>query len=222
VSSASGFDAPHPGVRHPRARRRGQWSPITDGLIAYSAGILVIVSLWAAATQPLLGRAEEWDRYQRPDGLFSIEHPRGWDVQTQDAGDSSTTVIMRSERIRLVVLSAASTALGGIRGRATAGEYAVPEALHDAWTAEILSDEVSRGEPQRTVLGAQAAVWSRFTAHEGRSSTTGYVAALAPGEHIVLATAVAPSSVWEDFQPIALRMLRSLRFSSPAPPGSRR
>lgn len=98
------------------------------------------------------------------------------------------------------------------------GDYRAPQALHDD-THELWSrllGPMRDGRPAGTVLAGRPAVWSRFEYSAGLlegsgRSMSGFRAALVAGGQVVLLAAVAPTDDWNEFRPIALQVLRSLR-----------
>jgi len=213
------FDTPHPGVRDPRSRRRGEWSSLTNGLITGCLGLLVFLSFWTAATESPLGPVQSWETHRDAAGRFSIEHPSGWAVRTHEDDDISATHIGRSQSIYLEIVSQPTTSQQAVLIGAGSVVYTVLKTWHESEEVflRLRFADYRPGRPERTALGGRPAVRSRFTGGRGSGELTGYHTTLLSRDRVLLIIAVAPSESWEDFRPIALRMLRSLRFnSSPA------
>jgi len=213
---------PHPGVRHPRARRRGRWSPLTDGLIIAFAGLLVLVAIWSAWSASPVGPVRGWVAWRGDNGAIALEHPVGWGVHDLGVAPVSYFAFGPSEwvRVHLIVAPQAEWRLpaGAVVGRA---DYRIPQVLHDD-TRELwdrLLGPLQEGRTAGTVLAGRPAVWSRFDYSRrplmgSAQSMTGLRAALVAGGRIVLIAAEAPTDDWDEFRPIALRMVRSLRVGS--------
>ena len=211
------FEAPHPGVRDPRSRRRGEWSPFTNGLITGCLGLLVFLSFWTAATESPLGRVGSWATHGDTAGRFSIEYPAGWTTATQTEGGVAATHIGPSRRIYVEIVSQPTSS----EQRALIGTGSVAYTVLQRWHhsdetyLRLRFPDYQPGAPGRTALGGRPAVWSRFTAGQGPpDELTGYHTTLLSRDRILLIIAVAPSGSWEEFEPIALHMLQSLRFDA--------
>ncbi len=216
---ASSFDVPHPGVRDPRSRPRGEWSSLTDGLITGCLGLLVFLCFWAAATESPVGRVDAWATHRDAASRFTIEYPAGWTTTTHQGRGIAATRIGRSQNIYVEIVSQPTRSEQRVLLGAGSVVYAVLRTWHQSEESylRLRFPDYRPGRPERTALGGRPAVWSRFTARQNSGELTGYHTTLLSRDRILLMVAVAPSDAWEDFKPIALHMLRSLRFgSSPA------
>lgn len=219
MSIPGGFDAPHPGVRHPRARRRGQWSPITDGLILSCAGLLVLLSLWAAVVEPAVRRVTAWETHVQGDGVFSIEYPARWDIETVEDEGVSAAVIRGSQRVLVLVQRDPVRWHGSARPTDAAAQQAIVRERHRSAQLALQAqfDAFRSGRWTDTVLGGRQALWSAFHAGSGSEEMTGYQATVPQGDHVTTILAVSPTTAWEDFRPVALHMLESLRLGDAQP-----
>jgi len=213
--------APHPGVRHPRARRPGQWSALTDGLIIAFAGLLVLVAIWSAWSASPVGRVRGWSPWRSDANGVTLEYPIGWGVHDFSASGVGHFVFGPSEWVRVHLIVGPQEVWGVPRGAFVEGDYRLPRALHDD-TRELWSrllGPMREGRAAGTVLAGRPAVWSRFDCWAGPlegsgQPMTGFRAALAAGGQVVLVAAVAPTADWDEFRPIALHVLRSLRVGA--------
>jgi len=214
--------APHPGVRHPRARRRGQWSALTDGIIMAFAGLLVLVAIWSAWSASPIGPVRGWTTWQNDRLGIAIRYPTGWRVHDFSASGVSHFVFGPSEWVR-VHLIVGPPQTWGLPADATVGraDYRLARVLHEdtreLWTR--LFGPMREGQPAGTVLAGRPAVWSRFDYSEGLlegsgQAMTGCRAALMAHGQVVLMAAVAPTGNWSEFRPTVLAVLRSLRVGA--------
>jgi hypothetical protein len=213
--------APHPGVRGPRAVRVDDWPVEVNAAIISACVLVTAFALLAAWSASPVGEAENWTTWQAAGDALSVEHPEGWSVRRIDRGDQLHVVIMRSPWVRVHIVSEselASTARlyaqigdGGARYRAL-------ETLHrktrSTWSSFF--GDLDEGRATRTAFGPHRAVWSQFTytgtvLEEGEAMRGYRATVLGPGNGVI-AGAVAPAQDWADFRPIALRIIRSIRI----------
>ncbi len=216
--------ASHPGVRDPRSRRLGEWSPLTDGLIISVAALAVVVATWSAWTASPVGEVRRWLTWQATDIPLSIEYPEGWRVS--DFSDAGVRYVMfgRSRWVRVHVVAGphlawAAYGRGAAAGRAPSNaSYQALALLHES-TREVwveLFGMMHEGVAGRTAVDRRRAVWSQFRYSGGGLEDAdepmrGCRVTLIAGGQGVLISAVAPARHWEDFRPIALQMIRSIR-----------
>lgn len=213
--------APHPGVRDPRSIRVGHWpTPVNAAIIASCALVtaFAILSAWSASP---VGTPGSWARWTAESRALSLEHPEGWAVRNIGSEEHLHVIVMRSAWVRVHVVSEEELATAaGLYARLSDEDarYRALEMLHrstgQTWASFF--GELDEGDTGRTVIGRHRAVWSQFkyagTALEGGEPMTGYRATIMGERHGAIASAVAPSDHWREFKPIALRILRSIRF----------
>lgn len=214
------FDAPHPGVHSPPGRRRGEWSHVTNSLIVFALAVLVAIAIYSAAVASSVGRADSWRLTSARDGMFTIEVPAGWHVfEAVDQSGAYIMIVERSQWVRAYVAVYPKLAAAvQTWGEGDAGTQALPQAhrISDRiWTDYF--GAISNSPPARTVVGGRHAVWSRmhFT-DDGRNYSglgmTGIRMTLTYGQAGVLLAAVAPDDSWDEFEPVALRIVQSIRI----------
>lgn len=211
----------HPGVRDPRSVRMNDWPPLVNAAIIATCAFVTALAIFSAALASPVGPVERWSEWS--DGGMRLEHPSGWAVRNIGSSEQVHLVIMRSQWVRIHVISETglSSAAGLYRqlGDGNA-RYQALEMLHattgDALERELALGEVEEGRPARTIIGGRRAVWSQFRyaggVIEGDEPMTGYRATIIGDTRGVIASAVAPSDDWDEFRPVALRVLRSIRF----------
>lgn len=216
----------HPGVRHPRARRDGGWSALTNALIGAFAALLVLVALWSAWSGSPVGEVEGWATWAPRGTSVSLRYPEGW--RTGQFGEDGLTYafFVRSTWVRIHVITGPQIARAAyIPGSGSGDVYPALEQMHtqsrDYWQG--LFGRMREGRVARTVLGGWPAVWSEFHYASGLLEArdepmTGYRATVLGAGTGVLIAAVAPERSWREFQPIALDVLRSIRLQA-APAG---
>jgi len=220
VGLPSSFEAPHPGVRHPRSRRRGQWSALSNGLIAGCFGLLVFLAFWSAATESPLGPVERWATYRHSQGVFTIEYPAGWSAMTRGDERHGQTRIWRTEQISLTVWNEPFRLPAYPMATGTSVQYQWLRDIHREAARQFanmgLFGDYQAGRAGDTTLGGRPAVWSRLDLRSDSDQLRGYQVTSLAGEILLLMVATAPADSWDDFEPIALHMLRSLRFGGSA------
>jgi hypothetical protein len=212
----------HPGVRDPRSIRMSDWPMSVNTAIIASLALVSAFAILSASIASPVGPVREWARWTDEQGVISLEHPDGWAVRNI-GGDQPHILVLRSEWVRIHVISAAelSSAAGAYASLPDeATRYRALELLHDsagdAWAAWMGNEELEEGQAGRTVIGGNRAVWTQFryagSAIEGGEPMTGYRATIISESGGIIAGAVAPTSHWEEFRPIALRVLQSIRL----------
>lgn len=212
----------HPGVRDPRSIRMSDWPMSVNTAIIASLALISAFAILSASIASPVGPVREWARWTDEQGVISLEHPDGWAVRNI-GGDQPHILVLRSEWVRIHVISAAelSSAAGAYASLPDeATRYRALELLHDsagdAWAAWMGNEELEEGQAGRTVIGGNRAVWTQFryagSAIEGGEPMTGYRATIISESGGIIAGAVAPTSHWEEFRPIALRVLQSIRL----------
>ena len=212
----------HPGVRDPRSIRLSEWPVSVNAAIIASLALISAFAILSAAIASPVGPVREWARWTDEQGTISLEHPGGWSVRDIGA-DQPHILVLRSEWVRIHVISAAelasaAEAYGPLPDEAT--RYRALELLHgsagEAWAAWMGNEELEEGRISRTVIGGNRAVWTQFryagSAIEGGEPMTGYRATIISEGGGIFAGAVAPTSHWDEFRPIALRILQSIRL----------
>lgn len=215
--------APHPSVRDPRSVRHGDWPPLVNVAIIATVAFLTAVALLAATAASPVGEVHEWVRWSSDGGEISLEYPSGWVVRNLGGSDQMYLVIVRSQWVRIHLISESGLTsaarlyrqLGDHRAR-----YQALEMLHAStgrtWERELALSNLEEGRPGRTVIGGRPAVWSQFKytgmAIEDGEAMTGYRATILGDRRGIIASAVAPADHWQQFRPIALHVLRSIRF----------
>jgi len=218
----------HPGVRHPRARRQGGWSSLTNALIGAFAGLLVLVALWSAWSASPVGGVENWTTWTPRGQAMSLRYPEGWRSGEFGQGDLIHAFFVRSTWVRIHVIAGPEVArIAFWPGAAGAG--AVPDAY--ARLAEVhanslkywqqLFGEMREGRLGRTIIGGRPAVWSEFHYRGGMLEArdepmSGYRATVLGAGTGMLIAAVSPERSWREFRPIALDVMRSARLGQPA------
>lgn len=210
-ASSAVFDAPHPGVHSPPGRRRGEWSRLTNGLIVFALAVVVAVAIYSAAVASPVGRTDAWRIVSGRDGMFTVQAPVGWAViEGVDQSEAYVMVIARSQWVRVYVVYPEQGDSGGPQVLAQAHRISLRK-----WTEYFGS--INNGPPARTVVGGRPAVWSRlqFT-DDGRNYSglgmTGMRMTLRCGQAWVFLAAVAPDDCWDEFEPVALRIIKSIRI----------
>lgn len=214
----------HPGVRHPRVRREGGWSALTNGLIGAFAGLLVLVALWSAWSASPVGEVEGWATWAPRGTPVRLRYPEGWRMGEFGEGELTYAFFVRSAWVRIHVIAGPQIARAAyIPGTGSGDLYTSLEQMHqqsrEYW--QELFGEMREGRVARTVLGGRPAVWSEFHYASGLLEArdepmTGYRATVLGAGTGVLVAAVAPERSWREFQPIALDVLRSIRFGQPS------
>ncbi|MGI5816886.1 MAG: hypothetical protein ACOX9R_02195 [Armatimonadota bacterium] len=213
--------APHPGVHAPRNSRVDDWPPMVNAAIIATCAFLTAVAILSASLASPVGRVERWASWATEAGDMHLEHPAGWAVNSFGSAEQIHLVIMRSPWVRIHIISESGLAeVAELYGRLGSGDrgYRTLEMLHrttgDTWAG--LFGELDEGAIGRTTIGSRHAVWSQFTYASGPiergEPMTGYRATILSQRRGLIASAVAPSEHWEQFRPIALRVLRSISF----------
>jgi hypothetical protein len=218
--------APHPGVRDPRSLRMGDWPPLVNAAIIATCAFLTALAVLSAAIASPVGDVERWSQWRGAGGSLQLEHPAGWAVHDLGSAEQTHLVILRSPWVRVHVIS--ETGLANAAGLyrqigSGANRYRALEMLHDStgqtWERQIFG-RLEEGPAGRTSIGGRRAVWSQFRYVgenlEDGEAMTGYRATIMGENRGVIAGAVAPSDNWDEFKPIALRLLRSIRFGQAA------
>ncbi len=217
--------APHPGVRDPRSIRMADWPAAVNTAIIASLALVTAFAILSAATASPVGPVRSWATWTDESGALSLEHPRGWTVRNIGDDEHPHVLVMRSPWVRVHVIAADELASpAGLYARLPndASRYRALELLHDntghTWAAWL--GELREGQIGRTVIGRHRAVWTQFRyageGIEGGEPMTGYRATMVEGRRAVIASAVAPTEDWAQFKPVALRVLRSIRFGDEA------
>lgn len=207
--------APHPGVRDPRSIRIGDWPPLVNAAIIATCAFVTAIAILSASMASPVGAVNTWNDWSSESGAMRLEHPAGWAVRDLGAEGQLHLVIMRSPWVRIHVISESGL------GQAT--RHAALETLHrsaaEVWERQVFG-ELEEGQAAPTVIGGKRAVWSQFKYHgeyiEEDEPMTGYRATILGSDRAVIAGAVAPSEYWSEFKPIALHVLKSIRFSDRA------
>jgi hypothetical protein len=147
------------------------------------------------------------------DGAIHLEHPSGWAVRDVGLSGQTHLVIVRSPWVRIHVISERGLGAG------EAHYHALPmihQQTAETWERQMFG-EFEEGRIGRTTIGGKRAVWSKFK-YDGRyieagEPMAGYRATIIGDSRGVIASAVAPAEYWEEFKPIALHVLKSIRFS---------
>ncbi len=217
------FDAPHPGVHSPPGRRRGEWSRVTNRLIVFALAVVVGIAIYSAGRASPVGRADSWRVTSGMGGMFTVEAPVGWHVvEAIDRSGAYIMVIDRSQWVRVYVAVYPQLAVetqtwgqasGGGQTQTLLQVHLISERI---WTEYFGS--ISSGPPVRTIINGRPAVWSRMQfVDDGRNYSglgmTGMRMTLTHGQVGVLLAAVAPDDSWDEFEPIALRILKSIRLN---------
>lgn len=209
----SGVRASHPGVRDRRAIRVADWPPLVNAAIIATCAFITALSILSASMASPVGSVEHWNEWRADDGAIGLEHPSGWAVRDVGHPEQTHLIILRSQWVRIHVISERALGVG-------AGHYHVLEMMHrqtaETWKQQMFSD-FEEGGTGRTTIGGKRAVWSQFK-YQGRyleagEPMVGYRATIVGDSGGVIASAVAPSEHWEEFKPIALHVLRSIRFN---------
>ncbi len=222
----------HPGLSPPGTRRRGDWAPATNALVAAFAALGVVASLWSATTASPVGEVRGWQRWCSAEIPLSLEHPSGWRAMDLASGAEVHLVVARSEWVRLHLI--AEPGLGRVLsltqqmpgGRGAGAQYGVLERLHEhtGETWQMLFRTMQEGAVGRTVISRRPAVWSRFNYENGLlehgEPMTGYRATILAGRRAIIVSAVAPTEHWRDFEPIALHMLGSIDLGDSSSAGA--
>lgn len=210
----------HPGVGDPRSRHRDGWSALTDGVVIAFVGLFVAVALAAAWTASPVGPVPRWLAWRSADGSVVVEHPYGWRVMDLSSRGIRQVVFARSEWVRIhLAVDEAGGRIGppGLYERAlpAAIGYATAEAVHREAAADwsVLFGQIQEGAATRTVLAGWPAVWSQFEASRGAVLMRGYRATIVGTHRTVLIGGAAPAAYWDEFGPIALRMISTLRLA---------
>ncbi len=213
----------HPGVRHPRNRRENEWSSLTNALIGAFAGLLVLVALWSAWSASPVGKVEGWATWSPSSLPVSLRYPRGWRIGEFAEDGLTYAFFVRSTWVRIHVIAGPPIAQAVSRpGLRDPDAYSALEWMHArsrAFWGELFG-EMREGRVTRTFLGGRPAVWSEFHYAGGMLEAraepmTGYRATVLGAGTGVLIAVVAPERSWREFQPIALDVLRSVRFKPP-------
>jgi hypothetical protein len=207
--------APHPGVRDPRSVRIGDWPPLVNAAIIATCAFITAFAILSASMASPVGTVETWSQWSSEGGGVCLEHPAGWAVRDLGGEGQLHLVVMRSPWVRIHVMSESGL---GARAR-----YAAVETLHrsvaDIWENQVFG-ELEEGQAAHTVIGGRRAVWSQFKYRgeyiEEYEPMTGYRATILGSDRAVIAGAVAPSENWSEFKPIALHVLKSIRFGDDA------
>lgn len=226
------FEPPHPGVYGRRGRARGTWSPVTDAILLASLALLVFCAFYAAATSPQVGPVRSWRVVSGPRDIFSIEAPIGWQViRHSEPGTGDALIIRRSRWVHVFIevypeLGEEVARWGMSAGSLPADLLAYMHLL----TGKMLVRQfpgVSEGRSAPTQLGGVPAIWSRLELNEQGGiyagvHMTGIRATLAYGPAGLVLVAIAPTESWDEFEPIALHVFRSIRFRplAAAPPSA--
>ncbi|MBD3291277.1 MAG: hypothetical protein GF393_00005 [Armatimonadia bacterium] len=219
--------APHPGVRDPRSVRLGDWPPLVNAAIVVTLAFVTALAILAATVASPVGEVHQWVRWTSDTGDMSLEHPSGWAVRSLGGPDQTYLVVVRSQWVRIHVISESGLAgAAGLYRRLgnNPARYQALEALHastgQTWERQLALSDLEEGRVGRTVIGGLPAVWSQFkytgVAIEDGEAMTGYRATILGSSRGIIASAVAPSDNWEQFRPIALHVLRSIRFGDRA------
>jgi len=215
--------APHPGVRDPRSIRMADWPAAVNIAIIASFALVTAFAIISAWTASPVGPVRSWATWTDASRAISLEHPEGWTVRNIGDDEHPHVLVMRSPWVRIHVIAA--DALGSaanvyVRLPNDASRYRALELLHDStgdtWATWL--GELREGQTGRTVIGRHRAVWTQFRyageGIEGGEPMTGYRATMVDRRRAVLAGAVAPTEDWAQFKPVALRVLRSIRFGN--------
>ena len=212
--------APHPGVRDPRAIRIDDWPLALNATIISLCFLLTAFALLSASIASPVGTADHWTHWSESTRDVSLDYPRGWTARNLGAGEDLHVVVMRSPWVRVHIVSESELASAASVYTRMGGDarYQALERLHrqtaDTWSTFF--GEVDEGRTTRTVIGQKRAVWSQFTytgtVLESDEPMRGYRATMLGPRSGVIASAVAPAEHWREFQPIALQILRSIRL----------
>mgnify|MGYP001090503520 CR=1 FL=1 len=224
--SWANVQAPHPGVRDPRSVRMGAWPPMVNAAIIASCAFITAIAVLSASLASPVGRVDRWGQWTSESGAIRLEHPSGWAVRDVGSAGRLHVVIMRSQWVRIHVISEGGlVSAAGVYGQigTAAGRYRALEMVHqqtaDVWERQIFG-ELEEGQMGHTTIGGHSAVWSQFKYRGGYlekgQSMVGYRATILGPSRGVIAGAVAPSEYWDEFKPIALHVLKSIRFGGEA------
>ena len=213
--------APHPGVRDPRSVRVADWPPLVNAAIIATCAFVTALAVISASLASPVGPVEKWDEWSSKNGEIRLEHPSGWAVTQLGTDQQIHLVIVRSQWVRIHVIaeSGLGNALAAYRLTNRAARYRLLEAMHrstaQTWEEQVFG-EFSEGATGRTIIGGRPAVWSQFKYDRGYLENdvpmAGYRATIIGDNRSVIAGAVAPAADWDEFKPIALRVLKSIRF----------
>ncbi|HCA46025.1 MAG TPA: hypothetical protein DEP45_01340 [Armatimonadetes bacterium] len=197
------------------------WPASVNAAIIASLALITAFAVLSASVASPVGPVRAWARWTADDGAISLEHPAGWAVRDIGAGQPHI-LILRSEWVRIHVISAAELA-SVVSAYASlpdeASRYRALELVHqaaaDAWGSWMGDEQLEEGSVGRTVIGGKRAVWTQFryvgSGIEGGEPMTGYRATIIGESGGIIAGAIAPSRNWDEFKPIALRVLQSIR-----------
>ena len=215
-ASSAVFDAPHPGVHSPPGRRRGEWSRATNKWIVITLATVVGIAIYSAGAASPVGQVDTWRITSGRGGMFTVEAPAGWHViEAVDRSGAYIMVIERSQWVRAYVAvypELAAAMQSGQASQTLRHTHLISERIWAEYFGSIRS-----GPLARTAINGRPAVWSRlqFT-DDGRNYSglemTGMRMTLTYGQEGVLLAAVAPDDSWDEFEPIALRILKSIRI----------
>ncbi|MFO8079893.1 MAG: hypothetical protein R6V07_06250 [Armatimonadota bacterium] len=204
--------ASHPGVRDHRPISVADWPPLVNAAIIATCAFITAIAILSASMASPVGTVEDWNEWRADDGAISLEHPSGWAVRDVGPPEQTHVIILRSQWVRIHVISERALNVG-------AAHYGALEMIHrqtaETWQRQVFSD-FEEGRMGRTTIGGKRAVWSQFK-YQGRyleagEPMIGYRATIVGDNGGVIASAVAPSAHWQEFKPIALHVLRSIRF----------
>ncbi len=206
------MDATHPGVRHPRARRAGQWPATVNALVVACFSLLTLAALWSAASESPVGDADRWTIWSADSPRFWIEHPAGWRVVRREWQGELQVAIIRSRWLRVHVSISRLWPGGSITWDDVRFVH-----RETRWRSEVEAGSITEGRPELTTIGGRPAAWSRFTARGSHivhgEPLQGYRATIIGDGWAAIVTAVAPAEHFDDFRPLALRIIRSIRFA---------
>jgi hypothetical protein len=208
-----------------RPGRRGEWSRVTNGLIVFALAAVVGIAIYSGGVASPVGRADSWRVASGLNGMFTVQAPVGWHVIEAAVGGSDGAYIMVIERSQWVRAYVAvypelvadtqtwGQTSGGGQTQTLLQVHLISERI---WTEYFGS--INSGPPVRTIINGRPAVWSRMQfVDDGRNYSglgmTGMRMTLTHGQVGVLLAAVAPDDSWDEFEPIALRILKSIRLN---------
>jgi hypothetical protein len=197
---------------------------VNAAIIATFAFVTALAILFAATASPV-GEVHEWAEWHSEAGGISLQHPTGWVVRDLGGPEQVYLVVVRSPWVRIHVISEAglASAAGLYRQLGdNVARYQALEMLHastgETWERQLALSDLEEGRVGRTVIGGRPAVWSQFKytgfAIEDGEPMSGYRATILGDRRGIIASAVAPADHWEQFRPIALHVLRSIRFGA--------
>jgi hypothetical protein len=144
-------------------------------------------------------------------GMFTVEAPVGWHVIEAAVGGSDGAYIMVIERSQWVRAYVAvypelvadtqtwGQTSGGGQTQTLLQVHLISERI---WTEYFGS--INSGPPVRTIINGRPAVWSRMQFVDDGRNYSGLG---------MTGMRIAPDDSWDEFEPIALRILKSIRLN---------